>query len=211
MTIATPKRSTLALAVLVLLYEEPMHVYRMRQVITQRGEDELVNVVQPNSLYQTVARLEASGLIAATSVTADPGRPERTIYELTDSGRSTMLEWTRALIALPSREYPEFPAALARLAVLAPQDALIRLEARIVALKQELAHIEGRVERIGYLPRLFRLEFDYLRAQKHAELSWVAAVAEEIRTGQLNWSTASVRKAIIELRGRAGPTASDRR
>jgi DNA-binding PadR family transcriptional regulator len=81
----------------MLLYEEPMHVYRMRQVITQRGEDELVNVVQPNSLYQTVGRLEASGLVAAASVAADPGRPERTICELTDSGRATMVEWSRQL------------------------------------------------------------------------------------------------------------------
>src|ERR1700678_2733384 len=90
-----PKRSPLALAVLVLLYEAPMHVYRMQQLIKRRGEDEVVNVSLPNSLYQTIARLERAGLLVAGSVDRDSKRPERTIYELTGAGKATMVDWTR--------------------------------------------------------------------------------------------------------------------
>ena len=38
------RRSPLALVVLALLYEAPMHPYRMQQLIKERGKDEVVNV-----------------------------------------------------------------------------------------------------------------------------------------------------------------------
>ncbi len=43
----------------------------------RRGKDEVINVAQRASLYQTIARLEREGLIAG-KVTRDENRPERT-------------------------------------------------------------------------------------------------------------------------------------
>jgi len=40
------KRSPLALAVLVLLHEAPMHPYRMQRLIKDRGKDQVINVGQ---------------------------------------------------------------------------------------------------------------------------------------------------------------------
>ena len=154
---ANTKRSPLALAVLVLLYESPMHGYGMQQQMQRRGEDEIVNVTQPNSLYQTIARLRRSGLIVASTVHRDKKRPERIVYELTEVGRSTISEWTRELLSKQSREFPEFPAAISFLPVLTPKDALRQLETRVEALKIELARLEGRLAAFQFLPRLFRL------------------------------------------------------
>ena len=50
----TYKRSPLALAVLALLTEAPMHPYRMQQLIKSRGKDQVINVRQRGSLYQTI-------------------------------------------------------------------------------------------------------------------------------------------------------------
>ena len=100
-----------------------MHVYRMQQLIKRRGEDEVINVTQPNSLYQTIARLEREGLLVAGSVDRDSKRPERTVYELTDSGKATLVTWTREMLSAPSREFPEFPAAISVLLVLTPEGA----------------------------------------------------------------------------------------
>jgi DNA-binding PadR family transcriptional regulator len=199
MTDASTKRSPLALAILVLLYEAPMHPYGMRQQIRHRGEDEVVNVSQPNSLYQTIARLERSGLIVAASTDREKNRPERTIYELTSSGRSTMTEWTRELLSTPSREFPEFPVAISVLPILTPKDALKQLELRSAALEAELARLDARLAAMVFLPRLFRLEVEYLHAQVTAELRWVSALIDDLRTGGLTWNKAWVRKAIKEL------------
>lgn len=60
-----PRRSPLALAVLALLWEEPMHPYRIQQLIRERGKDEVVNVRQRASIYQAIDRLERDKLIEA--------------------------------------------------------------------------------------------------------------------------------------------------
>jgi hypothetical protein len=52
-----PRRSVLALAVLSMLTEEPMHAYRMQQLIKERRKDDIVNVSQRNSVYQTTGGL----------------------------------------------------------------------------------------------------------------------------------------------------------
>ena len=194
-----PKRSPLALAVLVLLYEAPMHVYRMQQLIKRRGEDAVINVTQPNSLYQTIGRLERAGLLVAGSVGRDNKRPERTVYELTDAGKATLVQWTREMLSAPSREFPEFPAAISVLPVLTPNDALKQLEKRIAVLEPEIARLHARIAGSHFLPRLFRLEVELLQAQARAELRWVEAVADDLRAGRLTWNKAWLKKAVKEL------------
>jgi DNA-binding PadR family transcriptional regulator len=176
-----------------------MHVYRMQQLIKRRGEDEVVNVSQPNSLYQTIARLERAGLLVAGSVDRDSKRPERTVYELTGAGRAILINWTRELLSTRSREFPEFPAAISVLPVLTPKDALKQLEKRIVTLESELARLRARVTAAKFLPRLFLLEIEYLKAQTAVELQWVQSVADDLGSGRLTWNKAWVKKAIKEL------------
>src|SRR5260221_10253262 len=106
------KRSPLALAVLVLLHEAPMHPYRMQRLIKERGKDQVINVGQRASLYQTINQLLLAGLIAVRGVSRQEGFPERTVYELTDTGRHTALNWLREMLSTPAQEFPEFPAAV---------------------------------------------------------------------------------------------------
>src|SRR5690242_6022515 len=92
--------SPLALAVLALLYEAPMHPYRMQQLIKERGKDQVINVRQRASLYQTIERLQRDGLIAVQGTTRAERRPERTVYALTDTGRETVCAWLRTILAV---------------------------------------------------------------------------------------------------------------
>src|SRR5215471_11771748 len=108
---ASPKRSPIALAILAMLCESPMHPYRMQRLLQERGKDEVINVAQRASLYQTIQRLEREGLISSRRTIRDEKRPERTIYEITESGRATALQWMRQILSTPTPEYPEFPAA----------------------------------------------------------------------------------------------------
>jgi DNA-binding PadR family transcriptional regulator len=200
MTMKKPvKRSAIALATLTMLYEAPMHPYRMQQLIKERGKDEVINVTQRASLYQTIKRLEREGLIAAQSVSRDENRPERTVYELTDAGRQTMLDWMREILSTPAHEFSEFPAAMSVLAVLTPKDARQQLERRVVALEAELKRIDGLQAQAGSLPRLFLLEMELLRATCATELKWVRSVVEDLRSGKLTWSEKWLRKMAKEF------------
>lgn len=194
-----PKRSPIALAALAMLYEAPMHPYRMQRLIKERGKDEVINVSQRASLYQTIGRLEREGLIASQPVTRDENRPERTVYEITAAGRATALEWMRQVLSKPAREFPEFPAAISFLALLTPADALHQLELRIQSIEAEIERIDNALKQAVVVPRLFLLEMEFLRATEVTELSWVKCVVEDLRSERLIWSEAWMRRVSAQL------------
>jgi DNA-binding PadR family transcriptional regulator len=186
----------LALVVLALLYEAPMHPYRMQQLIKERGKDEVVNVRQRASVYQTIDRLHRLGLIVPREITREEKRPERTVYELTDEGRRTFRDWMNEALSTRAREFPEFPVAVSLLGLLTPEEALRQLETRVAALEDEVARIDSQFSGAVAegLPRLFLLETEYQRATLEAELEWVRTVVDDLRTGRLTWSEEWLRR-----------------
>src|SRR3982750_4081772 len=124
------QRSPLALAVLVLLHESPMHPYRMQRLIKDRGKDQVIKVEQRASLYQTIDQLLRAELITFWETARQAGFPERTVYKLTDKGHEAAVDWMREMLSTPAQEYPEFPAAVSLLPLLAPDDVIRQLEQR---------------------------------------------------------------------------------
>jgi DNA-binding PadR family transcriptional regulator len=194
--------SPIALAVLALLYEAPMHPYRMQQLIKERGKDEVINVRQRASLYQTIDRLLRAKLIMIRETAREEKWPERTIYEISQQGRAALLRWMRELLSTPVREYPAFPAVLAYLSLLTPDDARVQLSQRVQALAAEIERIDGELHKgTGLIPRLFLLELEYLRARLNTELAWTQSIVEELMTGQLTWNEEWLRAIAAQFEG----------
>src|SRR5215471_3224680 len=102
MTMSTERFSPLALAVLALLYESPMHPYLMQRLIKERGKDQVINVEQRASLYQiTHQRLRAEP-IAVRATARQEGIPKRTVYERTEKGRQTALNCYQQRLSTPA-------------------------------------------------------------------------------------------------------------
>ncbi|WP_229803132.1 PadR family transcriptional regulator [Planobispora rosea] len=182
------RRSPLAVALLCLVAEEPMHAYRMQQLIKERHKDDVVNVAQRNSVYQTIERLLRDGLIAVRGTSREENRPERTVYELTGTGRETLKQWMRTMLSTPAREFPEFPAALAFLPGLEPGEALAALRERLNSLEARLSTLDGELaEGRTFLPRVFLVETEYQRAVVEAELGYVRALVDDLRAGEVTW------------------------
>src|SRR5215216_669066 len=76
----------LALAVMALLYERPMHPYEMVSLMRERGKHESVRL-RYSSLYSVVGALEREGLIVPKETVREGRRPKRTVYEITGAGR----------------------------------------------------------------------------------------------------------------------------
>jgi DNA-binding PadR family transcriptional regulator len=194
-----PRRSPLALAVLVLLYEAPMHPYRMQQLIRERGKEQVINVRQRASIYQTIDRLLRDGLIAVRETERDENWPERTVYELTPAGRQLMMQWLREMLAAPAQDFPDFPAALAFMLLLRPEDAAAQLEARAGRLEGELTRIsDSMAASAGYLPRIVLIEDEYRITVLRAELTWVRALIDELRDGRFSWDDEQLRKLAAQ-------------
>src|SRR4051812_26449111 len=135
-----PRRgSPLAVTVLAMLQYKPLHPYGIQRLIKQWGKDKVVNVGQRTSLHRTIDRLAADGLISVRETERDQAYPERTVYEITEAGRSAAREWLLDMVARPKPEFPEFPAALSHLLMLAPQEIRDALERRIEAVGRALA------------------------------------------------------------------------
>ncbi|KVN07483.1 MULTISPECIES: PadR family transcriptional regulator [unclassified Burkholderia] len=193
--------SPLALVVLAMLTEAPMHAYRIQQLVKLRGKDEVVNVKQRNSLYQTIERLQRDALIAVRETERDGAFPERTVYEITDAGRDTARMWLREQLAQPAREYPSFPAALSVLPLLSADDARRQLEARAAALEAELARLDEAQDAAltMQIPRLFLLDGELTRVTLEAELDWVRSIVEHLKVGALTWSEAWLREVAARF------------
>ncbi len=191
------KRSPLAMVLLALLVEAPMHPYRMQQVIKERGQDQLVNVAQRNSVYQALDRLVRDGLARPAGTAREGGRPERTVYEITAEGEATLRRWLAHMVTTPAREFPEFPAALAFLAKLPPAEVRALLGERITAQEQRLAAVEGQAP--PGMPRLFLIEDEYRAAMLRAELDWLRVVVDDLATGRFTWDEQLIQSTFAQF------------
>jgi DNA-binding PadR family transcriptional regulator len=181
------RSNPLALAVLVCLYEKPMHPYQVAQTLRSRAKQESVRL-NYGSLYAVVESLEKKGFIKATGTVRAGKRPERTVYEITDDGSLEMNDWMTELIGVPAKEYPAFMAGLSFIPSLPPDDALAALRSRADALRIKLAGLRGAMKaaREAGLPRLFELESEFEEQQLAAELKFVNALVADMSGGTLD-------------------------
>jgi len=180
------RSNPLALAVLVCLYEKPMHPYEVAQTLRNRAKQESVRL-NYGSLYAVVESLEKKGFIKATGTVQEGKRPQRTIYEITDEGSVEMTDWLTELLATPTKEYPAFMAGLSFVAALDPDDALdaLRHRAEALAIKLNAHRATRQAVREAGLPRLFELEGEFEEGQIAAELAFVKKLSEEMADGTL--------------------------
>jgi DNA-binding PadR family transcriptional regulator len=175
----------LALAVLATVIERPMHPYEMASLMRARGKEQDMEI-KWGSLYRVVDNLVKHGFLVVAQSERQGGRPERTVYQITDAGRAELVDWTRELIAVPDRKPGPFTAGLSVLAVLGPDDVARLLARRADALDAEInatdADLAGWAQAV---PRLFLLEVEYALAMRRAELAWVRALHDEITEGTL--------------------------
>jgi DNA-binding PadR family transcriptional regulator len=195
--------SALALSILELLDERPMHPYELASTMRQRHQDEFVRL-NFGSLYHTVDVLERNGWIVPTEREKEGRRPERTVYRLTDPGREVLLRVVSEIIAQPRREYLHFSAGLMFMHHLDAKSAVARLEERSQALLQiitKLTHILDELS--GGHRRLSLIELEHKIALLEAERAWVQKIANEITDGTLEWK-AGLGPGIEHLRRRHG-------
>ena len=177
----------LALAVMALLYERPMHPYEMVTVMRERGKHETVRL-RYSSLYSVVSAMEREGLISPRETMREGRRPERKIYEITDAGREEFLTWLRELLREPVKEYTQFAAGLSFLPGLPPEEAIALLVERVGRLEAETGDMRARIDyaREEYaLPRLFVVESEHELMLREAELEWLRGLIEDMRAGEL--------------------------
>ena len=176
----------LALAVLACLHERPMHPYEMAGTMRERGKEQSIKL-NYGSLYTVVDNLAKHGLIEAVEARREGRRPERTVYQLTDTGRIKLDAWMSELLSTPVKEYPQFEAALSLMPVLHPDHVLDLLRVRVRSLEKQIGEEQIMLDaaRKAGLPRLLLIEAEYHLVLRETELAWVSNLANDLEAGTL--------------------------
>ena len=183
-----PGASPLALSILELLDERPMHPYELASTMRERHHDEFIRL-NFGTLYHTVEVLERNGLIVSVEREREGRRPERTIYQLTEPGRQLLVKVVSEIVARPVREYANFAAGLMFMHHLEAKQATQLLGERVVALgatSEKLTRIMGELRTSG-VARLALIELEHKIAMLEAERDWVSTLEREITEGRLEW------------------------
>ena len=163
-----------------------MHPYEMASLLRTRGKERDMKI-KWGSLYTVVQNLEKHGLVEATESVRQGGRPERTIYRLTDAGREELEDWVRELVSTPEPEQRRFEAGLSVLGILPPDEAMSLLRQRLGLLEEAIAGQRVMLAQASQeIPRVFLVEGEYDLALREAEAAWVRSLLEELTTGSLS-------------------------
>jgi DNA-binding PadR family transcriptional regulator len=202
-----PSISPLALSILELLDERPMHPYELAATMRERHHDEFIRL-NFGTLYHTVEVLERNGLIVSVEREKEGRRPERTIYELTSPGRALLVQVVSDILARPTREYANFAAGLMFMHHLEAEQAAQLLTERIAALgakSDKLTWIMADLRTAG-VTRLALIELEHKIAMLDAERVWVRKLESDITEGRLEWK-AGIGSGHEVLRRRHGSSA----
>lgn len=180
--------TTLDLAVLRLLSEQPRHPYETRRCMREQGLDRLIKVTH-GALYRTFDALTAAELIEPLETTREGKRPERTTYAITDTGREVATERLSEMLSTLETEYSTYGAALACMSLLPMEDAAAELERRAVLLESALASATTGSDALikSGVAAIDIVEIRHLQAHLRADLDLTRSIIDDIRTGHMHW------------------------
>jgi len=178
----------LALAMMSMLAEGPMHPYEVATNLKTRHGEEAIKI-RFGSLYSVIAQLVARGWIVAHETAQSGNRPEHTKYRLTEPGREALTAWMRDLIAEPVKEYPKFEAALCLMAVLPPTEVADRLGERLARLQASIAKLQSDIDGVlaSGLDPLWVAEANYRLAMLKAERDFCRDLAPQLLERTSSW------------------------
>jgi DNA-binding PadR family transcriptional regulator len=171
----------LALAVLALLAERPMHPYEMGTTLRERNKEASIKL-NYGSLYTVVDSLRRAGFVLPRETVRESRRPERTVFEITPAGQAELHEWLGDLLSTPRKEFRDFEAALALMPILPPGEVVPLLRRRLTVLEEQNRGTREGIEAAAEqgVDRLFLVEEEYRLMLSESEREWVARLVDRL-------------------------------
>ena len=178
-------RDLVGLTVLALLSVRPAHPYELHRFVIDTHKDYIGGL--PRSLYHAVDKLERDGLIEAMGTERQAGRPERTVYALTEAGRREVRRRVETLLATPTPDADLSYAALSFVAVLEKEQAIAAVRERCAALEATIAQLEAALAAASEVEPLLLVESEFELARVRAERAWMVELVDRVESGRLTW------------------------
>jgi DNA-binding PadR family transcriptional regulator len=121
-----------------VLADDPRHGYEIKKQVERILGGRSIN---NNVLYPALRRFEEQGAIERVAAEADPGRPPRNVYRLTDTGHDLLQAMIRDADPTLLADDNEFQVRVAFFADLDPADRLRVIAVRRSIVDAEIAHL----------------------------------------------------------------------
>jgi DNA-binding PadR family transcriptional regulator len=207
---ASRELSSIALIVLGLLRERPLHPYEILRIM-RKHRDDLRLAISVGSIYHAVERLEREGYVVPTGTGREGARPERTTYEITPAGKDEHSRRTRELLRAVQPEYPAFDVGLGQADALEADEVAALLRERLETVEAE--HLAYRAA-IGAVvargvPRRHMLDALYEIEQRATQVAWLTRTIAEIESGELDWTSTKPHPTTLNSDDATSPSAKD--
>jgi DNA-binding PadR family transcriptional regulator len=159
---------------LALLAKEPGHGYQLRARL-QLALGPLAESLNAGHVYVTLNRLEKAGLVACERI-GQADRPDRKMYELTETGRDRVMEWL-ADTSWPTPAPAEFHLKLVAAASAGLGDPVRLVDAQRHALLAGLGAAQ-RAALAGPAGSVAGLLLEGVVLRLQADLRWLEACAQ---------------------------------
>jgi len=172
------------LVILGLLRDRPLYGYEIKQIIEEHMGD--WTSIAFGSIYFALDKLAEERFVEKVGVEQQGKRPSRSVYQITETGRTEFLRLLREVWQQVEREYFSIDLGLFFMNVLSTEEVTGYLHQRVVYLQNVLDHIHAhRQEQLAYpeVPPLAASIFDHSIAHNQAELEWTKGLLENLERG----------------------------
>lgn len=178
----TQTMSRADLMLLGLLVRQPMHGYELSERLSQPGMDAWVQLGK-TSVYYALGRLERMGHVTK-HVERVGGKPERTVYSITEEGRRQFLDGLEDSLRDPEESMDSFEIALYYLNHLDPDRVVHSIDERLDTLQADASRV-GSIINDAHAhddPQLV-LVLEHRLAVLAADLDYLTSLVRLIRGG----------------------------
>jgi DNA-binding PadR family transcriptional regulator len=181
------------LVILGFLRGRPLYGYEIKQMIEHVMGD-WTNIAF-GSIYYALGKLAEEGFVEKVGTEQEGGRPSRTVYQITDTGREEFMRLLREMWSNVERQTFDFDIGLSFISALPIDEVKGYLQKRVTHLEHILEYLEAhQAERLAseHTPgRLVSAVFGHHRLHLQAELDWTQDLLQNVEQGvyddEIDW------------------------
>jgi DNA-binding PadR family transcriptional regulator len=179
--------SATRLLLLGVLSRKPLHGYELRQELEKWAASRWANVAY-GSIYHALGKLNKDGLVQIVDTEGASGGPARTVYEITEAGKTEFARLLRGYWIEIRPLIDPLQVAIAFMDHLSTEELLDVLRRRALLVRAELEMFKYGVEvkmRDAGVPRHIAANMRLALGRQEVELTWLEDTIAKVESGEL--------------------------
>ncbi|WP_279324883.1 PadR family transcriptional regulator [Clostridium sp. 'deep sea'] len=178
----------LELVILGVLMEKPMYGYNIKKVLEERMGH--FTDYKFGSIYFALNKLCKNGFINQKSIEVKGNRPQRKLYEITDSGKSRFVDLIYRRLQEQKRPFYAIDEAVFFSNFVDKTDYKKYIMKRITHTENAIKYLESHIKEIAEKANQYHAKIIILHSLEHlrAENKWLLSLKQYIENGDISYA-----------------------